>query len=122
MSLWSYLYTELTRGYWLEHDKAKFTERRKRVYTFMKIPRELEKVCRAIISQVDIDDCKSIDGCLLVEPPALVLVLFTRQDLKPSTQLSSPRIEMNGNVVQKSLPCPFRARQAPALHVNPRGL
>ena len=73
MSLWSYLYTELTRGYWLEHDKAKFTERRKRVYTFMKIPRELEKVCRAIISQVDIDDCKSTDGCLLVEPPALVL-------------------------------------------------
>ena len=28
----------------LEHDEAKFTEKRKRVYTFMKIPRELEKV------------------------------------------------------------------------------
>jgi len=44
ISLWRYVYFELTRGYWLEHDKARFAERRKRVYTFMKIPRELEKV------------------------------------------------------------------------------
>ena len=44
ISLWRYVYFELTRGYWLERDKARFAERRKRVYTFMKIPRELEKV------------------------------------------------------------------------------
>ena len=44
ISLWRYVYFELTRGYWLEHDRARFAERRKRVYTFMKIPRELEKV------------------------------------------------------------------------------
>ena len=44
IALWRYVYFELTRGYWLEHDKARFAERRKRVYTFMKIPRELEKV------------------------------------------------------------------------------
>jgi len=44
ISLWRYVCFELTRGYWLEHDRARFAERRKRVYTFMKIPRELEKV------------------------------------------------------------------------------
>ena len=43
ISLWSYLYTELTRGYYLENDEAKFAEKRQRVYAFMKIPRELEK-------------------------------------------------------------------------------
>ena len=43
-SVFGYLYSEVTRGYMLEHDEAKFTEKRKRVYTFMKIPRELEKV------------------------------------------------------------------------------
>lgn len=44
ISLFSYLYAELTRGYLLEHDEAKFTEKRERVQTFMKIPMELEKV------------------------------------------------------------------------------
>ncbi|ELU04873.1 hypothetical protein CAPTEDRAFT_5824 [Capitella teleta] len=33
----------MTRGYWLEHDEARYAEKRKRVYTFMKIPREVEK-------------------------------------------------------------------------------
>ena len=36
--------TELTRGYLLEHDEARYTEKRERVYTFMKIPTEMEKV------------------------------------------------------------------------------
>ena len=44
MSLGSYLYAELTRGYLLEHEEAKYSEKRARVYTFMKIPMELEKV------------------------------------------------------------------------------
>ncbi|XP_061185893.1 transmembrane anterior posterior transformation protein 1 homolog [Saccostrea echinata] len=43
MSVMSFITTELTRGYLLERDKAKFSERRQRVYTFMKTPRELEK-------------------------------------------------------------------------------
>ena len=43
-SLSSYIYSELTRGYWLEHNEAKYSEKRDRVYIFMKIPRELEKV------------------------------------------------------------------------------
>ncbi|XP_043113495.1 transmembrane anterior posterior transformation protein 1 homolog isoform X3 [Puntigrus tetrazona] len=35
---------ELTRGYFLEHNEAKYTERRERVYTCMRIPRELERL------------------------------------------------------------------------------
>ena len=38
------MYSELTRGYLLEYDEEKYTEKRERVYTFMKIPREVEKV------------------------------------------------------------------------------
>ncbi|XP_033756022.1 transmembrane anterior posterior transformation protein 1 homolog [Pecten maximus] len=43
LSVFGYVISELTRGYMLERDKDKFTERRQRVYTFMKTPRELEK-------------------------------------------------------------------------------
>ncbi|EDL37609.1 RIKEN cDNA 4932414K18, isoform CRA_b, partial [Mus musculus] len=45
LSLLRFLSAELTRGYFLEHNEAKYTERRERVYTCMRIPRELEKVC-----------------------------------------------------------------------------
>uniref|UniRef100_A0A8B9YEX7 Transmembrane anterior posterior transformation 1 n=1 Tax=Bos mutus grunniens TaxID=30521 RepID=A0A8B9YEX7_BOSMU len=44
LSLFRFLSAELTRGYFLEHNEAKYTERRERVYTCMRIPRELEKV------------------------------------------------------------------------------
>ena len=44
MSLWSYLYAEINRGYHLEHEEEKFTEKRKRVQMFIRIPLELEKV------------------------------------------------------------------------------
>lgn len=44
MSILGYVVAELTRGYMLERDEAKYKEKRQRVYTFMKIPRELEKV------------------------------------------------------------------------------
>lgn len=44
VSVFGYFKSELTRGYLLERDQEKFTERRQRVYTFMKTPRELEKV------------------------------------------------------------------------------
>uniref|UniRef100_A0A8C7SHA4 Transmembrane anterior posterior transformation 1a n=1 Tax=Oncorhynchus mykiss TaxID=8022 RepID=A0A8C7SHA4_ONCMY len=43
-SLARFLCAELTRGYFLEHNEAKYTERRERVYTCMRIPRELEKL------------------------------------------------------------------------------
>lgn len=43
-TLTHFVTAELTRGYFLEHNEAKFTERREKVYTCMRIPKELEKV------------------------------------------------------------------------------
>ena len=43
VSLFSYLSSEVTRGYVLDHDEERYTTRRQKMYTFMKIPRELEK-------------------------------------------------------------------------------
>ncbi|TNM85790.1 hypothetical protein fugu_008061 [Takifugu bimaculatus] len=44
LSLFRFITTELTRGYFLEHNEAKYTERRERVYTCLRIPKELEKL------------------------------------------------------------------------------
>ena len=44
VSLYHYVMGELSRGYLMEEDKNMFTEKQKRVNTFMKTPRELEKV------------------------------------------------------------------------------
>uniref|UniRef100_H3CFA3 Transmembrane anterior posterior transformation 1b n=1 Tax=Tetraodon nigroviridis TaxID=99883 RepID=H3CFA3_TETNG len=44
LSLFKFITTELTRGYFLEHNEAKYTERRERVYTCLRIPKELEKL------------------------------------------------------------------------------
>ncbi|KAK3535978.1 hypothetical protein QTP70_023718, partial [Hemibagrus guttatus] len=43
-SLLRFMCAELTRGYFLEHNEAKYMERRERVYTCMRIPKELEKL------------------------------------------------------------------------------
>ncbi|XP_017330249.1 transmembrane anterior posterior transformation protein 1 homolog isoform X1 [Ictalurus punctatus] len=43
-SILRFMCAELTRGYFLEHNEAKYTERRERVYTCMRIPKELEKL------------------------------------------------------------------------------
>ncbi|XP_046486256.1 protein TAPT1 homolog [Neodiprion pinetum] len=43
ISLGQFLKTELTRGYQLEHDEERYSARREKIYSFMKIPRELEK-------------------------------------------------------------------------------
>ncbi|XP_028815463.1 transmembrane anterior posterior transformation protein 1 homolog isoform X2 [Denticeps clupeoides] len=43
-SLLKFMCAELTRGYFLEHNEAKYTERRERVYTCMRIPKELERL------------------------------------------------------------------------------
>uniref|UniRef100_A0A3P9IIH6 Transmembrane anterior posterior transformation 1a n=1 Tax=Oryzias latipes TaxID=8090 RepID=A0A3P9IIH6_ORYLA len=43
-SLTRFICAELTRGYFLEHNEAKYKERRERVYTCMRIPKELEKL------------------------------------------------------------------------------
>lgn len=42
-SLWEFLGTELRRSYALEHDEEHYHARREKVYSFMKIPREVEK-------------------------------------------------------------------------------
>ncbi|KAI8421786.1 hypothetical protein MSG28_009746 [Choristoneura fumiferana] len=42
-SLFAFLHVELTRGYMLEHDEERFSARREKVYSFIKIPQELEK-------------------------------------------------------------------------------
>lgn len=43
VSLTQFLRIELTRGYQLEHDEERFSARREKIYSFMKIPREVEK-------------------------------------------------------------------------------
>ena len=45
-SLFSYIIDEVKRDYLLEYNEKKLRERRKRVYTVMKTPRELEKVSK----------------------------------------------------------------------------
>lgn len=42
-SLLDYIYGELRRGYILENDEQRYKERREKFYTFLKIPREIEK-------------------------------------------------------------------------------
>ncbi|XP_072352526.1 transmembrane anterior posterior transformation protein 1 homolog isoform X2 [Scyliorhinus torazame] len=44
LSLLRFISAELTRGYLLEHNEAKYKERREKVYTCLRIPRELEKL------------------------------------------------------------------------------
>ncbi|KAK0162729.1 hypothetical protein PV327_006482 [Microctonus hyperodae] len=42
-SLFEFVKTELTRGYHLEHDEERFAARREKIYSFIKIPKEVEK-------------------------------------------------------------------------------
>ncbi|KAK9877949.1 hypothetical protein WA026_020170 [Henosepilachna vigintioctopunctata] len=42
-SLFSFLHYELTRDYLLEHDEERFSAKREKVYSFMKIPMEVER-------------------------------------------------------------------------------
>ncbi|VVC32138.1 Tapt1 family [Cinara cedri] len=42
-SLWDFIRIEFKRGYSLENDEKEFSDRREKVYTFMKIPLEVEK-------------------------------------------------------------------------------
>ncbi|XP_077992355.1 transmembrane anterior posterior transformation protein 1 homolog [Glandiceps talaboti] len=44
LPLFKYISAELTRGYFLEHDEAKYTQKRERVYAFLNVPREMEKL------------------------------------------------------------------------------
>lgn len=42
-SLWDFIRIEFKRGYSLENDEKEFSDRREKVYTFMKIPLEVER-------------------------------------------------------------------------------
>lgn len=42
-TLLDFLRVELNRGYCLDHDEERYTARREKIYSFMKIPRELER-------------------------------------------------------------------------------
>ena len=44
LSFISYILAEVSHGYLLEEDEQMYSEKRRRVSTFMKTPRELEKV------------------------------------------------------------------------------
>ncbi|XP_035213401.1 transmembrane anterior posterior transformation protein 1 homolog [Stegodyphus dumicola] len=54
VSVFDYLYGELRRGYLLENDEQRFTERREKFYIFLKIPKEIEKfICYGFFQCVD---------------------------------------------------------------------
>lgn len=44
LSFMNYIMAEISRGKYMELEEDKYTEKREKVYTFMKIPREFEKV------------------------------------------------------------------------------
>ena len=44
LSFMNYFMAEISRGKYLELEEDKYSEKREKVYTFMKIPREFEKV------------------------------------------------------------------------------
>ena len=44
LSFFRYLFAEVSHGYLLEEDDQMYSEKQRRVSTFMKAPRELEKV------------------------------------------------------------------------------
>ena len=44
LSFISYILAEVSHGYLLEEDEQMYSEKQRRVSTFMKTPRELEKV------------------------------------------------------------------------------
>lgn len=73
LSLVRFVTTELTRGYFLEHNEAKYTERRERVYTCLRIPKELEKVNRERMNSAEQCVKKSI---LTSYPLSLQLMTF----------------------------------------------
>jgi hypothetical protein len=44
LSVFKYFMAEISRGYVLELDEDRYADKRRKVYTCMKIPREVEKV------------------------------------------------------------------------------
>ena len=40
MSFFEYVRNEITRSYMLDHDQERYTSKREKMYTFMRIPRK----------------------------------------------------------------------------------
>ncbi|XP_048459040.1 LOW QUALITY PROTEIN: transmembrane anterior posterior transformation protein 1 homolog [Rhincodon typus] len=76
LSLLRFISAELTRGYLLEHNEAKYKERREKVYTCLRIPRELEKL-------VTVKEIPTFSKC-----PYLVAVLHTILVMVQATTLN----------------------------------
>mgnify|MGYP006964537638 FL=1 len=57
----NYFMAEISRGKYLELEEDKYSEKREKVYTFMKIPREFEKVraCKLFICSLLSEFCLS---------------------------------------------------------------
>jgi hypothetical protein len=54
MSLGDFFWSELSRGYSLQNDRSRFTEKRRKVYAFVQIPMELERfLCYGFLQCVD---------------------------------------------------------------------
>ena len=53
LSFVSYILAEVSHGYLLEEDEQMYSEKQRRVSTFMKTPRELEKVSLGIVLKED---------------------------------------------------------------------
>ncbi|XP_052010366.1 transmembrane anterior posterior transformation protein 1 homolog isoform X2 [Xyrauchen texanus] len=85
-SLLRFMCAELTRSYFLEHNKAKYTERRERVYTCLRIPRELERL-------MFFGFCLCLDAFLYVFTllPLRTLLAFLRLLTIPCCSLGSSR-------------------------------
>lgn len=52
VSFFGYFVAEVTHGYHLNEDKQMYSEKQRRITTFMKTPRELEKVRVELIFRV----------------------------------------------------------------------
>jgi len=51
-TLWDFILIEFNRGYSLENDEKEFSDRREKIYTFMKVPLEVERFIFYGICQV----------------------------------------------------------------------
>ena len=56
VSFLSYLKGEVTRGYLLQENEEMYSEKQKRVLTFMRTPRELEKVEITSIESLEVNN------------------------------------------------------------------
>ena len=80
-----YLFAEVTRGYLLEENEQLYTEKQRRFHTFMKTPRELEKVshvhaiglcpkCSSVIERSAHVHLPAVDGLWSLHMPGYVSI------------------------------------------------